>query len=158
MSSNALIARENRPGEIAIWLHWNGDPPAVLAFLHACRDLGFRDPKEHDYGLAYLHAVIALYCGTGLSTGLTLIGKRDCPDDHGLYVLGPDYTIERRVAWDSCAGRECEEPVPEDEPEILIERGGKTFEELDDEGVHRYWAVKNAVMGQWMAAAALRRR
>ncbi|MGL6289262.1 MAG: hypothetical protein ACRC2H_01080 [Silanimonas sp.] len=98
MGNRAVIAASNKPSSPAIYLHWNGGPESVLAFLAAAKDLKFRDPLEDKpYGMAYLIALIAMGFGNGLSIGVgSLQGSDTDNGDNGTYYLGPGFTIAKR--------------------------------------------------------------
>ena len=80
---------------MCVYLHWNGGPCSVIAFLEYCRMRGFRS-FEDDYGFARFCQVVGNFFGGDLSLGA---GTFDAPDpntykhgdysylDNGVYVV-----------------------------------------------------------------------
>ena len=137
MGNRAVITASELATDPAIYLHWNGGPESVLAFLHAAKELGFRDPTVDSYGMAYLQAVIALYFGDGLSTGIDRLEISDTKGDNGTYCLGRDFTIARRRNVSKA--------------EIKV----KTVEDLDEKDKVKYASIKSHVIRKWNAAQAV---
>lgn len=76
-----------KAGVAGIYLHWNGGPESVAAFLRAAEHYGFR---TDDYGLARLTQIIGNYFDgpDGLSVGVGPIQDLDCDNyDNGTYVV-----------------------------------------------------------------------
>lgn len=98
MGNRAVItASTKRTGAVGIYLHWNGGPESVLAFLHAARHRGFRDPAYDDsYALARLCGLIHEFFGTKTDTslGLGVLEQLDTDNfDNGTYVIGKGWEI-----------------------------------------------------------------
>lgn len=93
MGNRAVItaSREKDPkysSDIGIYLHWDGSPESVYAFLKYCEMRGFRAPDEDCYGWARLCQVIANYIGGDLSIGIDTCSHLDCDNmDNGTYVI-----------------------------------------------------------------------
>ena len=99
MGNRAVIATSDISTSPAIYLHWNGGPESVLAFLDAAKELGFRDPTmDAAYGTAYLQALICIFFGDGMSTGISALKKSDTDNgDNGVYRPGPGWTSKSRT-------------------------------------------------------------
>lgn len=92
MSSSAIIATVkrksfNQSNDIGVYIHFNGDPDSVKAFLDYCKRCKFRSPEIDTYGWARLCQVIANFFGPdGLSVGIDKI--KNLPyTDYGVYVI-----------------------------------------------------------------------
>ena len=101
MGNRAVItASTKRTGAVGIYLHWNGGVESVLAFCHAARDRGFRDPASDDsYAMARLCGLIHEFFGVHESTslGIGLIDQLDTDNyDNGTYVVGKGWEIVDR--------------------------------------------------------------
>lgn len=73
----------NAPG---IYLHWNGGPESVTAFLDAAKELGVR--CESEYGAARLCQIIGNWFGGTLSIGVGTCRNMDTDNgDNGTYVV-----------------------------------------------------------------------
>ena len=91
MGNRAVIAfQEERLTMIAsdtvgIYLHWNGGPESVEAFLTAAKELGVR---PDDYGIARLCQIIGNWFGGTLSIGIGTCRTMDTDNgDNGTYVV-----------------------------------------------------------------------
>jgi hypothetical protein len=86
----------NAPG---IYLHWNGGPESVTAFLDAAKELGVR--REDEYGAARLCQIIGNWFGGTLSIGVGTCRNMDTDNgDNGTYVVDLEnhgWTIARRI-------------------------------------------------------------
>lgn len=98
MGNRAVIACNSRKMDIGIYVHWNGGPESVLAFLEAARQFGVRSPAEDEpYYLARLTQIIANFMGGTTSVGLGRLQCSDCDNgDNGLYIVGPDGKLKDR--------------------------------------------------------------
>ena len=101
MGNRAVItASTKRTGAVGIYLHWNGGVESVLAFCHAARDRGFRDPASDDsYAMARLCGLIHEFFGVHESTslGIGCIEHLDTDNyDNGTYVIGKGWEIVDR--------------------------------------------------------------
>lgn len=101
MGNRAVItASQLKTSGLGIYLHWNGGPESVLAFLHEAKERGFRDPcSDQSYGMARLCGLIHEFFGvkTETSLGIGTLDNLDCDNwDNGVYVIGKDWTIAKR--------------------------------------------------------------
>lgn len=101
MGNRAVItASTNRTSGVGIYLHWNGGPESVLAFIHAARERGFRDPASDDsYAMARLCGLIHEFFGVNESTslGIGCLNQLDTNNwDNGTYVIGKGWEIVER--------------------------------------------------------------
>ena len=81
---------------VGIYLHWNGGPESVLAFLDVARERGFRDPSgDEQYAMARLCGLICEFFGPGdSSVGIGPLDQLDCNNyDNGVYVIGEGWTV-----------------------------------------------------------------
>ena len=99
MGNRAVIACGKHPKDLGIYLHWNGGPESVLAFVRAAKDLGMREPDKNgdqSYGMARLTQIIANFFGGSTSIGIGTLDQLDCDNgDNGVYYLHPGYTLRR---------------------------------------------------------------
>ena len=86
----------NAPG---IYLHWNGGPESVTAFLDAAKELGVR--RESEYGAARLCQIIGNWFGGTLSLGVGVCRRMDIDNgDNGTYVVDLEnhgWKVARRI-------------------------------------------------------------
>ena len=143
MGNRAVIATNDLTTSPAIYLHWNGGPESVLAFLDAAKELEFRDPvADPPYGTAYLQALICLYFGNGMSTGISALKNSDTDNgDNGVYRLGPGWTIKSRLHV----------------PSYQTDKGkaAMSVDDLDTKEREKYEAIKSHVLRKWRAAQAV---
>ena len=105
MGNRAVIILESMPA-IGIYLHWNGGPESVLAFLEATRLRGARSPKSDDtYCLARLTQTIGEFMSQDgdyqHSLGIGPVGQLDMDNmDNGTYYVGDAWEITRREFTD----------------------------------------------------------
>ena len=92
MGNRAVIAlqeenwRAVQPDSLGIYLHWNGGPESVVAFLDAAEKLGVR--REDEYGAARLCQIIGNWFGGTLSLGVGTCRNMDTDNgDNGTYVV-----------------------------------------------------------------------
>ena len=91
---------------VGIYVHWNGGPESVLAFLEVCKRREYRDPAyDSEYGMARLCGVIHEFFGIETSTclGIWAVTADEWNNseeldylDNGIYRLGEDWTIAER--------------------------------------------------------------
>lgn len=121
MGNRAVICHSKDDTSIAIYLHWNGGPESVLAFLEVCRRRGYRDPQfDAAYGMAHLCGLICEFFGPDSDTGvgISTLQEADIDNyDNGAYLLGEGWTIKERFGLGSDSGK-----------------GAKTYAELDRYG------------------------
>jgi hypothetical protein len=97
MGNRAVLTFEAMP-DVGIYVHWNGDPESVLAFIDATKDHGSRPPgNDPTYALARLVQTITLFFDGGLSVGIGPTNRLDCDNyDNGQYWIDNDWGISRR--------------------------------------------------------------
>lgn len=71
----------SKSDDIGVYLHWNGNPASVAAFLAYCELKRYRKPDEDEYGYARLCQVIANYFTDGLSIGIEKCRQLDCSNN-----------------------------------------------------------------------------
>lgn len=102
MGNRAVIAFKNDPNATGIYLHWNGDPESVLAFCHAAKKMGARNPGSDDsYAMAGLCRAVTLFMHDSprelTSMGVGPLTTLDTDNyDNGLYIIGGDWNITER--------------------------------------------------------------
>lgn len=102
MGNRAVITTKAQ--KVGIYIHWNGGPESVLAFIQIAKNRGYRPPvMDGSYALARLTGIIHEFMGggtaedDGLSLGIGLVSDLDCNNgDQGMYILGDDWTIAQR--------------------------------------------------------------
>src|SRR4051812_45501834 len=91
MGNRAVIAFGTKPTDLGIYLHWNGGPESVKAFLDGTRGLMKSRGADRQYGPARLIQVIGNYLGGTLSLGIGQLRALDCNNgDNGVYVVDPE--------------------------------------------------------------------
>ena len=105
MGNRAVIAFQDeshdevQPDSVGIYLHWNGGPESVTAFLDAAKELGVR--REDEYGAARLCQVIGNWFGSTLSLGIGVCRNMDIDNgDNGTYVVdlqNHGWEVARRI-------------------------------------------------------------
>jgi hypothetical protein len=88
MGNRAVITFDKKPTKksVGIYLHWNGGPESVLAFLEAANQFGVRDDTDQPYQLARFIQIIANYFGGTTSIGVGLLEDLDCDNgNNGVY-------------------------------------------------------------------------
>lgn len=99
MGNRAVItASTSTTKGIGIYVHWNGGPESVQAFLDTCEQRGYRDPaSDEGYAMARLCAVICEFFDGGLSVGIGTLDHMDCDNwDNGVYVIGAGWKVVGR--------------------------------------------------------------
>ena len=109
MGNRAVItASTTKTTGVGIYVHWNGGLESVLAFLHVAKERGYRDPtNDPAYGMARLCGLVCEFFGLKLDTcvGIGQLKELNCNNgDNGVYVIGADWTIQRR--WGSGSRQE----------------------------------------------------
>lgn len=96
MGNRAVITSVKK--DLGVYVHWNGGPDSIGAFLDYCSLRGFRPPESDTYGYARLCQVLGNYFGAdGLSVGIdtyTTDEQMD-PGDNGIYVTEGWAIVER---------------------------------------------------------------
>ena len=100
MGNRAVITVGRDDNNLGIYVHWNGGPESVLAFLETAKARGYRCPKSDEtYGMARLVGVIHEFFGVDSSTslGIGTLKTLDCDNyDNGVYVVGRNWAITDR--------------------------------------------------------------
>ncbi len=104
MGNRAVIAFTTEtmpapPHSVGVYLHWNGGPESVQAFVDVLRDHGFRSPgADMSYAIAsFTGLAFAFFDASGLSLGVGPLDQLDCDNwDNGMYIVGPRWEILRR--------------------------------------------------------------
>lgn len=89
MSNRAVVTFDKQPtaNSIGVYLHWNGGPESVLAFVKALDYYGIRDSaSDPSYQLARFVQIVGNYFGGTLSLGIGQLCELDTHNyDNGLY-------------------------------------------------------------------------
>ena len=96
MGNRAVITTStSKTTGVGIYVHWNGGPESVRAFLDACRARGYRDPEsDAAYAMARLCGLICQFFGGSDSVGIGQLRELDCDNwDNGVYVIGKDWRV-----------------------------------------------------------------
>ena len=95
MGNSAVVAfGPNKPSTVGIYVHWNGGPESVLAFMAAAKQLGVRDPLEDNYGIARIVQIIGNFFGGTTSIGIDLLKNLDTDNgDNGVYVVEVGFNL-----------------------------------------------------------------
>jgi hypothetical protein len=80
------VSGDQQQAGIDIYLHWNGGPESVQAFVDAAARLGCRGG---DYGVARLVQIISNFFGGVHSIGVSPGGYFQNPGDNGIYLFDP---------------------------------------------------------------------
>lgn len=101
MANRAVITTSSVPNTgTGIYIHWNGGPESVLAFLQTCKDRKYRDPAgDAPYAMARLCGVICEFFGVDSSAGMGIgptVELDTDNGDNGTYVIGKDWRIVNR--------------------------------------------------------------
>lgn len=96
MGNRAVVQFKDGTG---IYLHWNGGPESVLAFLDAAKQLGVR--TGDDYGPARLVQIIGNWFGGTTSLGVGQAATLDRENgDNGTYNINGSFEIASREYTD----------------------------------------------------------
>lgn len=139
MGNRAIVLPKG--ADFGVYLHWNGGPDSVGAFLEYCKLKGYRSfggANRDGYGIARFVQIVANYFGGTLS-----IGVEPCKPteeeaewlDNGIYIIdGWDIVerIGRYVNEDDREGYDREEMLKDiDEAQPINEQLGKDFFESE---------------------------
>lgn len=95
MGNRAVITTKER--KFGIYVHWNGGPESIQAFLETCKERGYRCPDSDDnYAIARLTGVLHEFFDPADSTcvGIGTLNELDCDNgDNGVYVIGKDWEV-----------------------------------------------------------------
>jgi hypothetical protein len=94
MGNRAVIQFGNSSDAVGIYLHWDGGPESVEAFLRCARDLQLRGD---DYGVARLCQIIGNWFGGSLSLGCGPVSQLDTNNgDNGTYIV-ENWQVTKRL-------------------------------------------------------------
>jgi hypothetical protein len=134
MGNRAIITCGKAKTSPAIYLHWNGGPESVLAFLHAAKKMDVRSPESDPaYFLGRMAQIIGNFFGGSTSVGIGQAGHMD-DSDNGIYVVGGDFEIKSRQyggpkTVEDLSSRELEKY--EGMRDGIIKNQGPAFDESD---------------------------
>lgn len=97
MGNRAVIAFSRDQSTVGIYLHWNGGPESVLAFLQAAKQYKLRNPQEDSYGVARLAQVIGNFFGGTTFVGVDRVQRLDTGAENGIYFVDGQWNIEESV-------------------------------------------------------------
>ena len=89
MGNRAVITFDKKPtpDSLGIYLHWNGGPESVLAFLEAANQLNVRIGDD-GYEFARVVQIIANFFGGTTSIGVGKLKTLDCDNgNNGLFIV-----------------------------------------------------------------------
>lgn len=124
---------------VGVYLHWNGGPDSVEAFLEYCKLRGFRSfggENRDGYGMARFVQVVANFFGGTLSIGI----EENCEEteewaeylDNGVYVVDGWDVVKRIGATDYREGYDRKEMLLSiDEKQPVKEQLGLEFFESE---------------------------
>ena len=99
MGNRAVITHEPyNENNVGVYVHWNGGRASIEGFLQACKELGYRDPCEDNYGFTGMIYAMCLYFNyDGTSVGVDVCKNLDQHNfDNGVYVIGKGFKIVDR--------------------------------------------------------------
>lgn len=128
MGNRAVICHSRGATSTAIYVHWNGGPGSVLAFLEICRRRKYRDPQlDAPHGMARLCGLICEFFGAKSDTGVGISTLQEADTDNwdnGTYLLGEGWTIKKRFGKGSASAD-----------------GAKTYADLNEEERKKHDAI-----------------
>jgi len=107
MGNRAVIAFKSSP-TVGIYLHWNGGPESILAFVNAAKKRGARPPKnDATYAFGALASTIGLFIHQPskyrrelLSFGIGPLSDLDTYNgDNGLFWIHDDWRVSRDCGY-----------------------------------------------------------
>lgn len=114
MGNRAVISFDENDNATGVYLHWNGGPESVLAFLAAAKVLGVRNGSDRPYFFARFCQLVGNFFGGTTSVGIGPVKSLDRDNcNNGWYILGDDLTIKARKFSRNFAMR-VEDLAPED--------------------------------------------
>ena len=88
MGNRAVISFDENDNATGVYLHWNGGPESVLAFLDAAKELGVRGGEDQPYFFARFCQIIGNFFGGTTSVGIGPVKSLDTDNgDNGWYIL-----------------------------------------------------------------------
>lgn len=103
MGNRAVISFKHSQSAPAIYIHWNGGPESIEAFLEVCRRRGYRTPgSDTPYAFARLVGVLHEFFNGDSSVAVGLVRELDADNgDNGWYILGDTWHVKKRVYADT---------------------------------------------------------
>ena len=97
MGNRAVITNKDR--RIGIYVHWNGGPESICAFLTYAKSYGIRCPEEDpQYFFARLTQIIGNFFGGQLSVGIGCFENLDTDNgDNGTYIVDNYFNVNERL-------------------------------------------------------------
>lgn len=149
MGNRAVITFDKNPTakSVGIYLHWNGGPESVLAFMQAADELGVRKGDfgsgNSTYELARIAQIIGNWFGGTCSVGIGTLDHLDCDNyDNGIYRV-------RRGEGEPEIDR-CKRPTKTGD-EVAF--GKLVWERLDNAEVRKdpYWTGDDPILASVIA-------
>lgn len=115
MGNRAVISFDENDNATGVYLHWNGGPESVLAFLAAAKVLGVRNGSDKPYFFARFCQLVGNFFGGTTSVGIGPVRSLDTDNfDNGWYILNDDLTIKERRFSRGDSIMRVEDLAPED--------------------------------------------
>lgn len=97
MGNRAVITNKDR--RIGIYLHWNGGPESICAFLTYAKAYGIRTPEgDSQYCFARLTQIIGNFFGGTCSIGIDVYEHLDTDNgDNGTYIVDNNFNVNKRL-------------------------------------------------------------
>lgn len=103
MGNRAVITFDKKPtsNSLGIYLHWNGGPESILAFIQVARTLKVRSSEsDPSYAFARLVQIIGNFFGGTDSIGVGLLNNLDTNNyDNGVMYVAWTETDVNIVQW-----------------------------------------------------------
>lgn len=133
MGNRAVITTPEK--EVGLYLHWNGGPASVCAFLTYAKAYGVRDPHgDRAYFFARLCQITGNFLGGTLSCGIDVYEHCDTDNgDNGTYIVGAGLDVIKRL-YDIGASESRKESYMRDFLKEINKRMGVNA--LPDEDLH----------------------
>lgn len=104
MGNRAVISFDENDNATGVYLHWNGGPESVLAFLDAAKELGVRGGEDQPYFFARFCQIIGNFFGGTTSVGIGPVKSLDTDNgDNGWYIIDSKLNIVKRLNTDGVA-------------------------------------------------------
>jgi len=128
-----VVFEEGKHRSPAIYLHWNGGPESVYAFLQVLKEYG-ADQHSPEYSSARFVQLVCNYLGGTLSLGIVTFKRFEqlVEEDNGLYVVSR-HRVRRLLSV----------PIPPDED---------TDEDIQGPSWEMRWLSPEEVTAEYQAA------
>ena len=98
MGNRAVISFDENDNATGVYLHWNGGPESVLAFLDAAKELGVRGGSDQPYFFARFCQIIGNFFGGTTSVGIGPVKSLDTDNgNNGWYIIDNKLDIVKRL-------------------------------------------------------------